>query len=339
LKLSIIIPVFNEVRCLNRFANNLKNSFKYQNVEYIFVNDGSNDGSKEWLTKYINEQPNKNYKLINMEKNFGKGRALIEGLKIASGDFFLFQDSDLELDTNDSLEMYKIIEGNSEIKCIFGNRYLSGKLKRNNNYLNELVGKLNTFLFNILFQQSISDLHCGTKLISKEVKNKIKLSVNDFGIEIDIATQIAKNNFPIFEYGISYYARSFEEGKKITWVDGLKSYYYLFKTRFINNPLSTQISLVFSACYMSYVGSFFGQGNGKLLVIIVTLILGLLIGLNRKVIASSIIFLSCYLGSLIGNGNEKIFSTLAGILFGIYISGLLKNYINNNNFKLLKLII
>ena len=90
---------------------------------------------------------------------------------------------------------------------------------------------------------------------------------------------------------------------------------------------------------MSYVGSFFGQGNGKFLVIITTLILGLFIGLNRKVFASSIIFLSCYLGSLIGNGNEKIYSTLAGILFGIYISGLLKNYINNNNFKLLKLII
>ena len=245
--LSIIIPVFNELNFLAIFTKNLQESFRNYNVEYIFINDGSTDGSKEWLEEYLRKLPENQYKLISYDKNIGKGFALGEGLKIATGDYYLFQDSDLELDTNDSLDMYKIIKKDEEMHVLFGSRYSSGKLKKNKNLINELVGKFNTLLFNILFHQSINDLHCGSKIISKIVKDKINLKIKDFGFEIDLSTQIAKNNFQIYEYGISYLARSKAEGKKITWFDGIKSYFYLFKTRFIDNDFSILISIIYSS--------------------------------------------------------------------------------------------
>jgi len=129
--------------------------------------------------------------------------------------------------------MLKIISGNVTMNCLFGSRYLSGKLKNNNNYLYEFVGKFNSLLFNILFKQSISDLHCGTKIISKEVLDSLNLTIKDFGVEIDLAAQISKKNYDIYEHGISYFSRTKKEGKKITWIDGLKSYFYLFKLRFV----------------------------------------------------------------------------------------------------------
>ena len=220
MKLSIIIPVYNEINCLERFTNNLMDSFNDQNAEYIFVNDGSTDGSTEWLINYkknyLSKHPNTNFILINLKDNRGKGFALRKGLELAVGDYILFQDSDLELNPKDSLEMFNIIKENTEMKVLFGSRFISGKLRSNKNFLNELIVKLNTIIFNILYQQSISDLHCGTKIISKEVINKIKLTIKDFGIEIDIASQIAKNQFQIYEYGISYFSRTKQQGKKIT---------------------------------------------------------------------------------------------------------------------------
>ncbi|PPR46160.1 MAG: Polyprenol monophosphomannose synthase [Alphaproteobacteria bacterium MarineAlpha5_Bin8] len=320
MKLSILIPVYNELRYINLLTDKLFHSFKNEDVEYIFINDGSTDGSKEWLENFSKKNQNKNITFINFDKNQGKGMALREGLKASIGDYILFQDSDLELDPQDSYEMYKIIKNDSKIDCLFGTRYLSGKIKKNNNFINEIVGRVNSIIFNFLFHQSVSDVHCGTKIISKNVKNKINLSINDFGFEIDLATQIVKNNFDIFEYGISYFARTVDEGKKITWIDGFKSHYYLFKTRFIDNSISTQFSIFYSVSYMLYIGSFFGLGLGKLLMMILTLIVGLFIGLHRKIASSSIIYLMCFIGSLFSKGNGKIYTVLLGFIIGIYLS-------------------
>ena len=135
MKLSIIIPVFNEVNYIEEFTNNLKNTFINENVEYIFINDGSNDGSGKWLEKYIIKQPEENNKFVNLIKNTGKGNALKQGLEICTGDYILFQDSDLELDTKGSLEMYQILKNDNTKKCVFGSRYLTGKLKSNKNSL------------------------------------------------------------------------------------------------------------------------------------------------------------------------------------------------------------
>ena len=320
MKLSILIPVFNEIDYIEELTHNIKKTFFNENVEYIFINDGSNDGSEKWLESYIKKQPEENNKFVNLTKNTGKGNALHQGLKICTGDHILFQDSDLELDTKDSLEMYQILKKDKTIKCVFGSRYLTGKLKSNKNYYNEFIGRINSFIFNILFFQSLSDVHCGAKIISREVIKKTNLTIKDFGFEIDLASQVAKNDFKIFEYGISYFARSFAEGKKITWIDGLKAYYYLFKARFIDNDLSTQVSILFSTLYMAYIGSHFGKGTGNLLMILIACIIGLFIGLKRKVASSSLIYLFCFIGSLFSKGNGKIYTVVLGFIIGLYFS-------------------
>ena len=320
INLSIIIPVYNEINNLEKFTTNLFQSFQKEKVEYIFIDDGSSDGSKEWLKDFKKEKNKNNIYLIDLKLNLGKGNAIHNGINISKGKYILFQDADLELDTNDSLEMYNIIKKEKNIHCLFGSRYLSGKLKKNSNYLNEFIGKFNSFLFNLLFSQSLSDLHCGAKIISKEIINNLNLTIKDFGFEIDIASQIARKNYDIYEFGISYFARSKLEGKKITWVDGIKSYFYLFKTRFLQNDASTIFSTIFSCFYMIFIGSHFGMGIGKDLIIILFAFIGLFIGLHRKFLNSSVILLLCYIGSLFSMGNGKIYTVLLGFFIGLYIS-------------------
>ena len=230
------------------------------------------------------------------------------------------QDADLELDTKDASEMYQMIKNNNEIKCIFGSRYMSGKLKKNNYFFNNLVGKINSLIFNIFFSQSISDVHCGLKILHRSVIEKINLTVNDFGIEIDIASQIVRNNFFIYEFGVSYYFRTKSQGKKITWIDGIKSFYYLIKARFFDNSTSTNISILFSSLYMAYVGSYFGMGLGKTLFIITFFMLGLIIGLRYKILPSAFIFFFIYIGSLLGRGQGKVLAVLLFFILGLYFA-------------------
>ncbi len=284
-ELSVIIPVFNEERYLDKLFEQILNYFNDENVEVIFINDGSIDRSKEIIENFKNTKNKKfSLDLINLNKNLGKGKAVREGINKSSGQYVILQDADLELDLKDAKELLSIIKSNDEIKCIFGSRYLSGKLKKHNYFYNELFGKINSFIFNIFFGQSLSDIHCGLKILHRDVIDNIKLSINDFGLEIDIASQIVRNNFFIYEFGVSYYSRTSDEGKKITWIDGIKSYYYLFKVRFLDNPISTKISLIYSSIYMTYVGSYFGMGLGKTLFMIVFFIMGLIIGLKNKLL-------------------------------------------------------
>ena len=141
---------------------------------------------------------------------------------------------------------------------------------------------------------------------------KLNLSVNDFGIEIDLASQIVRNNFFIYEFGVSYFFRSKAQGKKITWIDGLKSFYYLIKVRFFDNSASTNLSILYSSIYMAFVGSHFGMGLGNTLFIIIFFILGSILGIHFKILSSTINFFFIFIGSLFGKGNG---TTLAVIFF------------------------
>ena len=317
--LSIIIPVFNEEQYLTKLFLDLKKYFNQEDIEVIVVNDGSNDDSYKLLEKFKQNSYKFKYKLINLSKNFGKGYAVKQGTKESLGKYILLQDADLELDIKDSKEIYEPISNDESIDCIFGSRYLSGKLKKHNYFINEFIGILNTFIINLLFGQSLSDIHCGLKIFHRNVYKKINLSVNDFGLEIDIASQIIKNNYFIYEVGVSYFSRTVKAGKKITWVDGLKSYYYLFKARFLDNTTSTLISIIISPIYMTFVGSYFGMGLGNTLFMIIFFLIGLIIGLNTKIISSLSIFLFIYLGSLFGNGQGKVLSVTLFFIFGLYL--------------------
>ena len=330
INLSIVIPVYNEDKYLNTLFLDLKKYFNQEEVEVIVVNDGSDDDSIKILEKLKNNSYKFQYKLISLSKNFGKGYAVKQGAKVSSGNYILLQDADLELDIKGSKEIYEIISNDESIDCIFGSRYLSGKLKKHNYFINEFIGKLNTLIFNLLFGQSLSDIHCGLKIFHRNVYKKINLSVNDFGLEIDIASQIIKNNYFIYEVGVSYFSRTIKAGKKITWVDGLKSYYYLFKARFLDNTTSTLISIIISPIYMTFVGSYFGMGLGNKLFMIIFFIIGLTIGLHTKIISSLSIFLFIYLGSLLGNGQGKVLSMLVFFIFSIYFVKRIKKITHKN---------
>ncbi len=332
-KLSIVIPVFNEINFLYKLFDQIKKFFNDKSIEIIVVDDGSTDGSSNLLAE-LKAKNNYNFlfNIIRLDNNAGKGKAIQTGIKKSKGEYILLQDADLELDCKDAKEMFDMISSNSDIKCIFGSRYISGKLKKNNYFFNNLVGKINSLIFNIFFSQSLSDIHCGLKILHRSVIDKINLSINDFGIEIDLASQIVRNNFYIYEYGVSYFFRSKSQGKKITWLDGLKSFYYLIKVRFIDNTISTNISIIYSSFYMTFVGSHFGMGLGNTLFIIIFFILGLIIGINFKILSSSIIFLFIFFGSLFGLGNGTTLAVIIFFIMGLLVARKFKKYFKNSNF-------
>ena len=329
--LSIIIPVFNEINYVNKLFDQIKIYFDKDNVEIIIVDDGSNDGSFETLSEIKEKKTYKfSFKLIKLDINSGKGKAIQIGIKNSEGEYILLQDADLELDTKDAKEMFDMIISNKDIKCIFGSRYLSGKLKKNNYFFNSLVGKINSLIFNIFFSQSLSDVHCGLKILHRSVIEKIKLSVNDFGIEIDLASQIVRNHFYIYEFGVSYFFRSKAQGKKITWIDGLKSFYYLIKVRFFDNSASTNLSIAYTSVYMAFVGSYFGMGLGNTLFIIIFFILGSILGIHFKILSSSIIFLFIFVGSLFGKGNGTTLAVIIFFFLGLFVALKSKRLLSNS---------
>ena len=332
--LSIVIPVFNEINFLYKLFDQIKLYFNSENIEIIVVDDGSTDGSSN-LLKEIKDKKNYKFtfKLIKLDINSGKGKAIQTGIKNSVGEYILLQDADLELDTKDAKEMYDMIKNNKDIKCIFGSRYLSGKLKKNNYFFNSLIGKMNSLIFNIFFSQSLSDVHCGLKILHRSVIDKIKLSVNDFGIDIEIAAQIVRNNFFIYEFGVSYFFRSKAQGKKITWADGFKSFYYLIKVRFFDNSASTNLSIIYSSIYMAFVGSHFGMGLGNTLFIIIFFILGSILGIHFKILSSTIIFLFIFIGSLFGKGNGTTLAVMIFFFVGLFIARNSKKYFSKSNFN------
>ena len=329
--LSIVIPVFNEINFLNEFFEQIKKFFNNKYTEIIVVDDGSTDGSSNLLLELKNKNNYKfSFKIIRLDINSGKGKAIQTGIKNSNGEYVLLQDADLELDCKDAKEMFEIISTNKDIKCIFGSRYLSGKLKKNNYFFNNLVGKINSLIFNIFFSQSLSDVHCGLKILHRSVIEKIKLRVNDFGIEIDIASQIVRNNFFIYEFGVSYFFRSKAQGKKISWVDGLKSFYYLIKVRFFDNTASTNLSIIYSSIYMAFVGSHFGMGLGNTLFIIIFFILGCILGIHFKILSSTIIFFFIFVGSLFGKGNGTTLAVITFFVLGLFIARKSKRFFSNS---------
>jgi glycosyltransferase involved in cell wall biosynthesis len=230
MKLSIIMPVFNEKKTLPIILNQLK-AVKIPRVsqEIVIVDDHSTDGTKEILKEIKKKQPS--LRIIFHSQNQGKGAAVRTGLHQASGDIFLIQDADLEYDPQDIPRLIKPIqEGKAEV--VYGSRFTGER--RNMLFWHMMGNRLLTFLTNLLYNTTLSDMEVCYKLFTKKALKNVKLKEDRFGFDPEITAKVLKIGFRIYEVPISYAGREFEEGKKIKWHDGLRILWVLIKYRFLD---------------------------------------------------------------------------------------------------------
>ena len=223
MKLSVIIPCFNEVNTIGEILSAVKNS-GVENLEIIIVDDCSTDGTKKFLES-IND---KNIKIIFHEKNQGKGAALKRGFREADGDICIVQDADLEYDPKEYKLMIEPIL-NDKADVVFGSRFQSGRPHRVVYFWHRLGNGFLTLLSNIFTDLNLSDMETCYKAFKTEIIKSIEIKENRFGFEPEITAKISKMNLRIYEIGISYYGRTYAEGKKIGWKDGIRAIYCIVK--------------------------------------------------------------------------------------------------------------
>jgi len=231
-KISVIIPVYNEINTIREIIKRVQ-AVDIEK-EIIIVDDGSIDGTKEYL-KSINEKVSdkkmQSLKIFFNETNRGKGAALKTGFKEASNDIIVIQDADLEYDPEDyNILIEPIIKGLADV--VYGSRFLGGS-HRVLYYWHYVGNTILTLISNMLTNLNLSDVWTGYKVFKKDVIKNMNLVENGFGFEPEITAKISKLNLRIYEVPISYHGRTYKEGKKITWKDGLKAFWYILRYKFI----------------------------------------------------------------------------------------------------------
>lgn len=230
-KLSVVVPCYNEERTVHLILNKLRN-VKLTNgivMELIIVNDCSSDNTKSVIESYFKEHPNIEYKLYNHEKNAGKGAAIHTGIKEATGDYVVIQDADLEYDPNEfNLLIQPVVDGYADV--VFGSRFLGGNAHRILFFWHSLGNKFLTSFSNVFTNLNLTDMETCYKLFRADIIKNIRLKENRFGFEPEITAKIARvPKVRIYEVGISYYGRTYEEGKKIGWKDGFRAIWCILK--------------------------------------------------------------------------------------------------------------
>lgn len=219
--LSIIIPAFNEADFLPEVIRRVEET--PYDKEIIIVDDGSTDGTREFL----NDMNAKDIKIILHRENMGKGAAFRSGLAVATGDVVIVQDADLEYDPKDyQVLLEPIINGKADV--VYGSRFLGGP-HRVLFFWHSVGNSLITLLSNMLTDLNLTDMETGYKAFRREVFKNIRIESNRFGFEPEITSKVAKRGFRIYEVPISYSGRSYQEGKKITWKDGIKAIFTVLK--------------------------------------------------------------------------------------------------------------
>ena len=214
MQLSIIIPCYNESNTIETVIQRVK---KYApDAEIIIIDDCSTDGTKSWLET---NKSSYNYTLLLQEKNSGKGACLQLGFKQATKDIVIIQDADLEYDPADYSKLIQpILDGKAD--CVYGSRFKGDQAQRALYFWNFIANKFLTFLSNLFNNLNLTDMETCYKVFRRECIQSLTLQENRFGIEPEITAKIAKKRFRIYEVGISYEGRRFEEGKKIGMKDG-----------------------------------------------------------------------------------------------------------------------
>jgi len=232
MKLSIVIPVYNEEKTIKEILNRVVKQKIALKKEIVIVNDGSTDKSKILINEFIKSHPRQDIRFFEQPKNMGKGAAVVKGLKEAKGHILLIQDADLEYDPKEYPKLLEPILKN-QTKVVYGSRLLGHHIDM---YLLHKIGNdFLTLVTNFLFGSKISDMETGYKVFRKEVIQGMDLKAKSFDFEPEITAKILKRGYKIKEVRIRFdNARTFEEGKKINVFDGVKAVYYLFKYRFFD---------------------------------------------------------------------------------------------------------
>jgi glycosyltransferase involved in cell wall biosynthesis len=227
MKLSIIIPVYNEVNHIREIIKRVQATKLV--TEIIIVDDGSKDGTRELLHKIDGK---KNVHVILHEKNQGKGAAVVTGMKAATGDILLIQDADLEYNPRDYPALLKPIqEGVADV--VYGSRFLGGP-HRVTMFWHQVANNLLTLMTNILYDSILTDMETGYKVFRREVIKDIKIKAKSFNFEPEFTAKILKRKYRIFEVAITFNPRDYSEGKKIKLHDAFEAVWALIKYRFVD---------------------------------------------------------------------------------------------------------
>lgn len=252
--LSIVVPVYNEVGSLGEVLAVLVNALPEVAKQIIVVDDGSDDGTRAWLRDKFSDGARVgvdvgagangkseiivradapvSLEVIFHARNQGKGAALRSGFAKVDGDIVVIQDADHEYDPADWREMYGLIAERGVADVVYGSRFY-GRSHRSLRYHHYLANRVISLLFSICCNQKLTDVETCYKMMTRDVLRSLRLTADDYGIEIEMSAQIVRQrHLRIYETGISYYGRTHAEGKKINWTDGLKAIWYIFKFRY-----------------------------------------------------------------------------------------------------------
>ena len=228
MKLSVIIPVYNEKNTVHKIIRQVLEVDLEMEKEIILIDDGSTDGTREILENL--EYPNVKVKIH--EKNQGKGAALRTGFSLATGDFVIIQDADLEYDPREyPILLTPLLDGRAD--AVYGSRFLGGP-HRVLFFWHYIGNKMLTTFSNILSNLNLTDMETCYKVFRKETLDKLTLKSKRFGIEPEITIKLAKQKCRIYEVPISYSGRDYTEGKKIGWKDGVAAIYHLIRFKFFD---------------------------------------------------------------------------------------------------------
>ncbi|MGR6088505.1 MAG: glycosyltransferase family 2 protein [Arcticibacter sp.] len=226
-KLSIVVPCYNEEATIHLILDKVMSVRLTDEIEkeIILVNDCSKDRTREVLEAYVASHPQQSFQLLNHEVNQGKGAALHTGIRHATGDLVIIQDADLEYDPREyNILLQPIIDGHADV--VYGSRFAGGRPHRILFFWHTIGNKFLTFLSNMMTNLNLTDMETCYKVFKREIIQGMDLREKRFGFEPEVTAKISRiKGIRIYEVGISYYGRTYEEGKKIGWKDGFRAIY------------------------------------------------------------------------------------------------------------------